>query len=167
MIKANVLDSIFEIIFNREKSEGTVNQTSFSWDVKHQGNGVYHVLYKQKTYTLILESGEAETGIYKVQLNGKPLEIGTFDRIQLLLKSMGMDTAMGKKINEIKAPMPGLVLRIPINEGDSVSKGEGLLVLEAMKMENSIKAPGDVVVSKIHVKPGQAVEKNQLLVSFA
>ena len=167
MIQANVLDSIFEIIFNREKSEGTVNQTSFSWDVKHQGNGVYHVLYNQKTYTLILESGEAETGIYKVQLNGKPLEIGTFDRIQLLLKSMGMDTAMGKKINEIKAPMPGLVLRIPINEGDSVSKGEGLLVLEAMKMENSIKAPGDVVVSKIHVKPGQAVEKNQLLVSFA
>jgi biotin carboxyl carrier protein len=167
MIQANVLDSIFEIIFNREKSEGTVNQTPCSWDVKHQGNGVYHVLYKQKTYTLILESGEAETGIYKVQLNGKPLEIGTFDRIQLLLKSMGMDTAMGKKINEIKAPMPGLVLRIPIKEGDSVSKGEGLLVLEAMKMENSIKALGDVVISKIHVKPGQAVEKNQLLVSFA
>ena len=167
MIQANVIDSIFEIIFNREKSEGTVNQTPFSWDVKHQGNGVYHVLYKQKTYTLILESGEAETGIYKVQLNGKPLEIGTFDRIQLLLKSMGMDTAMGKKINEIKAPMPGLVLRIPIKEGDSVSKGEGLLVLEAMKMENSIKALGDVVISKIHVKPGQAVEKNQLLVSFA
>jgi biotin carboxyl carrier protein len=74
---------------------------------------------------------------------------------------------MGKKINEIKAPMPGLVLRIPINEGDSVSKGEGLLVLEAMKMENIIKSPGDVVVSKILVKPGQAVEKNQLLVSFA
>jgi biotin carboxyl carrier protein len=167
MIQANVIDSIFEIIFNREKSEGTVNQTPFSWDVKHQGNGVYHVLYKQKTYTLILESGEAETGIYKIQLNGKPLEIGTFDRIQLLLKSMGMDTAMGKKINEIKAPMPGLVLRIPIKEGDSVSKGEGLLVLEAMKMENSIKALGDVVISKIHVKPGQAVEKNQLLVSFA
>jgi biotin carboxyl carrier protein len=167
MIQANVLDSIFEIIFNREKSEGTVNHTPFSWDVKHQGNGVYHVLYKQKTYTLILESGEAETGIYKVQLNGKPLEIGTFDRIQLLLKSMGMDTAMGKKINEIKAPMPGLVLRVPIKEGDSVSKGEGLLVLEAMKMENSIKALGDVVISKIHVKPGQAVEKNQLLVSFA
>jgi biotin carboxyl carrier protein len=167
MIQANVLDSIFEIIFNREKSEGTVNQTPFSWDVKHQGNGVYHVLYKQKTYTLILESGEAETGIYKIQLNGKPLEIGTFDRIQLLLKSMGMDSVMGKKINEIKAPMPGLVLRIPIKEGDSVSKGEGLLVLEAMKMENSIKALGDVVISKIHVKPGQAVEKNQLLVSFA
>jgi biotin carboxyl carrier protein len=167
MIKANVLDSIFEIIFNREKSEGNINQMPFNWDVKHQGSGVYQVVYKQKTYTLILESGDAETGIYKIQLNGKPLEISTFDRIQLLLKSMGMDTAMGKKINEIKAPMPGLVLRIPINEGDSVSKGEGLLVLEAMKMENSIKAPGDVVVSKIHVKPGQAVEKNQLLVSFA
>ncbi len=167
MIKANVLDSIFEIVFNREKTEGNINQTSFSWDVKHQGNGVYQVVYKQKTYTLILESGDAETGLYKIQLNGKPLEIGTFDRIQLLLKSMGMDTAMGKRINEIKAPMPGLVLRIPVNEGDSVSKGDGLLVLEAMKMENSIKAPGDVVVSKIHVKPGQAVEKNQLLVSFA
>lgn len=167
MIKAHVLDSVFDLVFNREKTEGIINQRPFTWDVKHQGNGVYQVVYKQKTYTLILESGDAETGVYKIQLNGKPLEMATFDRIQLLLKSMGMDAAMGKKINEIKAPMPGLVLRIPVNEGDSVSKGEGLLVLEAMKMENSIKAPGDVTVSKIHVKPGQAVEKNQLLVSFA
>ena len=62
--------------------------------------------------------------------------------------------------------MPGLVLRVTANEGQAVNKGDTLLVLEAMKMENSIKSPGDGLVSKIMVKPGQAVEKNQLLVVF-
>jgi biotin carboxyl carrier protein len=77
-----------------------------------------------------------------------------------------MDATAGKKINELKAPMPGLVLRVTANEGEAVKKGDTLLVLEAMKMENSIKSPGDGMVAKIMVKPGQAVEKNQLLVVF-
>ena len=70
------------------------------------------------------------------------------------------------KLNEIKAPMPGLVVRITVEEGAEVKKGDSLLVLEAMKMENVIKAPGDAVVGKIKVNAGQAVEKNQLLISF-
>jgi biotin carboxyl carrier protein len=59
-----------------------------------------------------------------------------------------------------------LVVRITVEEGTEVKKGDSLLVLEAMKMENVIKAPGDAVVGKIKVNAGQAVEKNQLLISF-
>jgi biotin carboxyl carrier protein len=99
-------------------------------------------------------------------VNGQLITVKTLDRMQILLQSMGLDTTSSRKLNEIKAPMPGLVVRITVEEGTEVKKGDSLLVLEAMKMENVIKAPGDAVVGKIKVNAGQAVEKNQLLISF-
>ena len=66
----------------------------------------------------------------------------------------------------IKAPMPGLVLRIPVAVGQAVAAGQGVLVLEAMKMENEIKAPAPGVVTGIPVQPGQAVEKGQVLLQM-
>ena len=86
--------------------------------------------------------------------------------MDLLLESMGLDQVKSKKINEIKAPMPGLVLRSIVAVGDTVAKGDSLLVLEAMKMENVIKSPGEGTIAKILVEKGQAVEKNQVLLIF-
>ena len=71
-----------------------------------------------------------------------------------------------KKINDIKAPMPGMVLNILVNEGDTIKKGDPLIVLEAMKMENILKSPTDGVIKKIPINKGVAVEKNQLLIQF-
>ena len=67
---------------------------------------------------------------------------------------------------DIKAPMPGKVLQVLVNAGDTVEEGQALLVLEAMKMENVIKAIAEGVVLDIPVSPGQAVEKGSLLVAF-
>ena len=67
----------------------------------------------------------------------------------------------------VKAPMPGLVLRLEVEPGAVVKKGQGLLVLEAMKMENELKAPGGGTVSAIHVKAGQPVEKGMPLVEVS
>jgi biotin carboxyl carrier protein len=78
-----------------------------------------------------------------------------------------LDNLNSKKVNEVKAPMPGLVLEIRVNVGDAVKKGDAILVLEAMKMENILKSPTDGTVSKINVKKGIAVEKNQVLINFA
>ncbi len=78
-----------------------------------------------------------------------------------------MDSLNSSKVNEVKAPMPGLVLDIRVSEGDEVKKGDPILVLEAMKMENIIKSPTDGVIKKINVKKGLAVEKNQVLINFA
>jgi biotin carboxyl carrier protein len=69
-------------------------------------------------------------------------------------------------VNELKAPMPGLVLRIVAQPGDEVKKGDALLVLESMKMENVLKAPGAGIVDKVLVTTGNAVEKGQPLVLF-
>ena len=66
----------------------------------------------------------------------------------------------------IKAPMPGLVLRVEVEEGQQLEAGEGVIVLEAMKMENEITAPGGGVVSAVHVAEGQTVEKGAPLVDL-
>ena len=75
-----------------------------------------------------------------------------------------MDTLTSSKVNDLKAPMPGLVLEILVCEGDKINKGDTLVVLEAMKMENALKAVADATVKKISIKKGNTVEKNQVLV---
>ena len=71
-----------------------------------------------------------------------------------------------QKESELKAPMPGKVLDIMVTAGGSVVKGDGVLVLEAMKMENVIKSPADGVIKRIAVVKNQAVEKNEVLIEF-
>ncbi|WP_376792229.1 acetyl-CoA carboxylase biotin carboxyl carrier protein subunit, partial [Thermoflexus sp.] len=64
----------------------------------------------------------------------------------------------------VKAPMPGLIVAVPVQEGQPVRKGEKLVLLESMKMQNEIRAPRDGTVKAIRVRPGQSVEQNQILV---
>jgi biotin carboxyl carrier protein len=80
---------------------------------------------------------------------------------------MGLSNLTTAKIGELKAPMPGLVLRTFIKEGDAIGKGDNVLILEAMKMENIIKAPADAVVKTVKINPGEKVEKGQVLITFA
>jgi biotin carboxyl carrier protein len=79
---------------------------------------------------------------------------------------MGMNAAGSGNLKEIKAPMPGLILDLKVAPGDVVKKGDVVLILEAMKMENSIKSPGDGVVKAVNVSLKQSVEKNQVLIQF-
>ncbi|HNH66215.1 MAG TPA: biotin/lipoyl-binding protein, partial [Bacteroidia bacterium] len=72
-----------------------------------------------------------------------------------------------QKVNDLKAPMPGLVLDILVSEGQTIQKGDSLLVLEAMKMENNLKAINDAVVKKINVSKGDKVEKNTVLIELS
>ncbi len=67
----------------------------------------------------------------------------------------------------VKAPMPGLVVRVDVTEGQAVEVGEGLVVVEAMKMENELRATHDGIVEHVHVKAGDRVEKGAALVTLA
>ena len=78
---------------------------------------------------------------------------------------MGMDNNK-KKLKDLKAPMPGLVLDILVNEGDEVTEGQELIVLEAMKMENAIKSPQDGIIDKIQIDKQDKIDKNHTLLSF-
>jgi biotin carboxyl carrier protein len=82
------------------------------------------------------------------------------------IEALGFEIGASKKINEIKAPMPGLILEISVNVGQEVKENDALLILEAMKMENVIKSPCDGIIKSIKVKQGEAVDKNSLLIEF-
>ena len=89
----------------------------------------------------------------------------TDEKTEKLSSLMGA-AAVRKKQAVLKAAMPGLVVEVEVQPGQEVRKGDGLLIVEAMKMENEIKAPAPGVIKEIKVKPGQPVEKNQVLLIF-
>jgi biotin carboxyl carrier protein len=102
----------------------------------------------------------------QIRLGHKTTTLQLKDRFDLLLEKMGMNAAGSGSLKEIKAPMPGLILDLKVAPGDVVKKGDVVLILEAMKMENSIKSPGDGVVKEVKVSLKQSVEKNQVLIQF-
>jgi len=103
---------------------------------------------------------------FTIETGGETFEVVIKNALDQKLEQMGFGTATSKQIKQIKAPMPGLVLNIDVTDGQSVKEGDRLVILEAMKMENSILIHADAVIKKVLVKAGQAVEKNQVLIEL-
>jgi pyruvate carboxylase subunit B len=102
----------------------------------------------------------------RVWVDGAPVEVDLRTDADLLLERFGLDTGDAAADREIHAPMPGLVLRVLVAPGDAVEAGQGVVVLEAMKMENELTAPAAGTVAAVHVAAGDAVAKNDLLVEL-
>jgi biotin carboxyl carrier protein len=136
---------------------------SFQWIKKPD---LIHVVFQNQSYTALVHKINKEEKTVELTVGIKKFTLKLADDKDRLLKSLGFDKLLQKNIANLKAPMPGLVLKIIANVGDEVKKGEPLLILEAMKMENMIKAPADVKIKQIAVSEKQAVDKNQLLVEF-
>jgi biotin carboxyl carrier protein len=150
----------------KEKGKWLINGETLDWDLQKTDNHKFHALLKNKGYDIEFVSLDAETKQLKLKINNKLVELEAKDDIDLLLERTGIGKSQGKKTSELKAPMPGMVLEISVKEGDVVKKGEKLLILEAMKMENVLKSPADVKIKSIAVVKGKSVEKGQLLMSF-
>jgi len=145
----------------------TLNGQPFAWDIVALGGGRYHVLHHGKSYNAELLAADYETKTFVLRLNGQRIELQAKDRFDQLLDRMGLSNTTAAKVNELKAPMPGLIVDIRVQPGQTVQKGDSLLVLEAMKMENILKAPADGVVASIRVDLRANVTKGQVLVQFA
>jgi biotin carboxyl carrier protein len=101
-----------------------------------------------------------------VEIEGEVFDIQIKDNLDLTLDKMGFNIGVGKQIKEIKAPMPGMVLEIAVAEGQQVHEGDKILILVAMKMENSIAISTSAIIKRIAVNAGEAVEKGQVLVEL-
>ena len=145
---------------------GVLNGQSFTADIIKIRDGVYHLIRNNVSYNLELVKVIADEKKMFVKINNTPYTLDVKDKYDELLHSLGLDSLATKKINDVKAPMPGMVLNILVSEGQEVKKGDALIILEAMKMENILKSPTDGVIKKIAINKGIAVEKNQLLVQF-
>lgn len=149
------------------KSNGLwLKNTDNNIEIIQKDNETLIVITESKVFTLYCTNIDKENKTISFLKNGENIKIQLREPLDELLKSMGLEDAMTPKVSDVKAPMPGLVLEINVKAGDQVKKGDTLLVLEAMKMENSIKSPTDAVVHSVAVNKGQAVDKNAVLVNF-
>ncbi len=144
-----------------------INGKEIAADIINIDANKLHLIVNHKSYTAELVSMDESGKNLKLKINDAIVDLNIKDKIDLLLESMGLDKALVKTIKDIKAPMPGLVVNVLVKEGDLVKKGEALIALEAMKMENMIKSPADVTIKKIHVSKGMALEKGQIMMDFA
>lgn len=159
---ANINDQTFTAELNEQKI--VINDSTVQASLEATGLGTYSLLLEGVSYDMHIHSEKA--GFYTITINGTALEVEIKNQRDILLQQFGLDASKGTLEQEVRAPMPGLVLDVLVSEGQEVQKGAGLLILEAMKMENEIKAPASGIVKKIHVQAGAAVTKKDLLIEF-
>ncbi|MBL4592240.1 MAG: acetyl-CoA carboxylase biotin carboxyl carrier protein subunit [Flavobacteriales bacterium] len=156
----------FKIELAKDANAGLLNGEKFSWDVIKVKENIYHIIKDNQSYNLEVLSISTEEKSFFIKVDGINYRFNAKDKYDELLHSLGMDNLTSTKVSDLKAPMPGLVLEISVEGGQQVSKGDALLILEAMKMENVIKSPTDGVIKSISVNKGETVEKNQLILNF-
>ncbi|HLP21864.1 MAG TPA: biotin/lipoyl-containing protein [Chitinophagales bacterium] len=144
----------------------TLNGTPVDWDLIEVKENTFHIIKDNKGYNATLISYNPEEKTMVLNVNGTDYEISIKDKNDLLLQQLGISAKSSSAVQFIKAPMPGLIINISVNAGDEVKKGDTLLILEAMKMENVIKSPRDGKIKKVNVSLRNAVEKNQVMLEF-
>ena len=143
-----------------------VDGKPFEADRIEYRKGHFQILRNRRSFRAEIVEHLPEEKSFLIKVNNRPYRLNLSDRYDELLQAMGMDASSQRTVNDVKAPMPGLVLKVMIEPGQSISKGDTLLILEAMKMENILKAPADGIVKKILVTQGDKVEKNQVMVNM-
>lgn len=135
-------------------------------DMVQQHDREYNLIWHRRSAKLLLAAEGSNGKQMKIDVEGDSFEVQIKDELDQMLDSMGYNAAASRHIKEIKAPMPGLVINVAVTEGQEMKEGERILILEAMKMENSILLHANATIKKILVKAGQAVDKGQVLVEL-
>jgi len=126
----------------------------------------FHILHHNKPFLATIIEADFQNKTYTVEVNQNSYTVEIANELDILIKEMGFEVGKTKQINAIKAPMPGLILEINVSVGQEVKENDNLLILEAMKMENSFSSPRDGIIKSIAVSKGDAVDKGQLLIEF-
>ncbi|MES2807122.1 MAG: acetyl-CoA carboxylase biotin carboxyl carrier protein subunit [Bacteroidota bacterium] len=143
-----------------------INNSQVEADVRQISPAIWHIIDQLKSYNVEVVTFEAATKTANIRVNNNIYQLTAKDKFDILLDKMGLSGLATAKISELKAPMPGLVLKTFVEDGVTVAKGDSLFILEAMKMENIIKSPADGVIKTVKVKSSDKVEKGQILLQF-
>jgi len=126
-----------------------------------EGSAFYSILIDNRSWQALVERSGDE---YRISIGGEMYVVNVQDeRTRKIQKGLSKGAAASGEF-ALKAPMPGLVRSVPVQVGQEVPQGQGLIILEAMKMENELRAPRAGTIKEVRVKPGDAVELGQTLV---
>lgn len=162
------------MVYNHSNYQLKVNESLFDF-TENEINDIDLIATGSNTFNLITQHRSINASVTVVDNNSKSLTViieGEIyhviikDSLDQMLDKMGFGSVATKQIKEVKAPMPGLVLEIAVTMKQQLQPGDKLIILEAMKMENSLQATTEAVVKQVHVKKGQSVVKGQLLITF-
>ena len=135
-------------------------------DVVETSHKNYHILQDNTSIKAFIESSDFNKKSYRIKVNNNSYDVEINDALDQQIEALGFEIGASKKVDDIKAPMPGLILEINVEVGTDVKENDPLLILEAMKMENVINSPRDGVIKSISVAQGETVDKNSLLIEF-
>ena len=148
--------------FEFEFSEEQVN----AFDIVKKSAVEFNLLKDHRSVNTKLLEADSSAKNTTIEIEGQIYTVTIKDELDQQLENMGFGLAINKQVKEIKAPMPGLVLEIAVTEGQQVNEGDKILILGAMKMENSIAVSVNATIKRIAVAAGDAVEKGQVLVEL-
>ena len=136
------------------------------FDVVKLEESKYHILNNNKAVIAEQINKDFNSKQYTISVNSNTYQVKNNNPLDQLIKELGFSLGNTKKLNDIKAPMPGIIIGIEVKEGDKIKEGDTLLILEAMKMENAITCPKDAIIKSVKVKTGDTVEKGKLLIEL-
>jgi biotin carboxyl carrier protein len=155
--KVKVNDT-FEFDFNKENTS--------KLDAVSVEKNKFHILQKNLPYKAEIIFSDFNQKKYTVKVNNNIYQVAISNPLDILIKELGFEVGVSKVIKLLKAPMPGLILEIKIKVGQVVKENDNLLILTAMKMENSLLSPRDGVIKNIAINVGDSVIKGDLLIEF-
>ena len=122
--------------------EFTIGEDSINdLDILKQSASNYHLLHQQKSFHATLIESDFNDKTYSIRINSNTYEVKIKTPLDDLIKKIGYSIGSAKIINSISAPMPGIIIGVNIKKDQKVKEGDTLLILEAMKMENTILCP--------------------------
>ncbi|KOF03581.1 carboxylesterase [Roseivirga seohaensis subsp. aquiponti] len=143
-----------------------LNGSDFDWNISKTSKDKFQITKDGKKLNAEVIGYERESKVVEIKINNQIYNVSVKDKMDQLLQKMGITNLSNSTIKDVKAPMPGLIHDILVETGQEVKKGDQLMILEAMKMENVLKSPGAGTIASIDVSKGDSVEKNQILIKF-
>ncbi len=163
--------STFEAILNDrtigvsiDEREVSLDGESQSYSMERVGPHSYSLLVGHRSASVLVESVGPKQ--YRITVDGHSRVVRLKNEQDLLLEELGLQEMAAGGDEEIRAPMPGLVLDVRVEPGQRVEEDDGIVVVEAMKMENELRAPTGGQITAVHVAAGDTVDKDQLLVEL-
>ncbi len=151
--KTSIENEIFEFSENELQN----------FDLISLANNEFSVIEDHIPLKLKLLESDFLNATYKMEVAGETIEIKIISETEQIISKLGIGKKENQKNTKIIAPMPGLILDILVNISNNVTKGDSIIIIEAMKMENTIKIQHDAIIKNILVQKGQSIEKGQIL----